>query len=179
MLLIGLFRLWLGASDEIEARHQPHDGLRYAEMADHLIAGRWLGPYDEMTLIREPGFPLWIRFVHATGMPLKLATDVFFILAALALSIALARAGLSRWAALIVFAGILFQPGSFYWNAQLAAETLYAPILLLSLAGFIAGASSRVPHRGCLIAGACPSWDQHSSPASRVRFSGSFARNGL
>ncbi len=145
ILFLAVLRCWLGAADGFEARHQPHDELRYAEMADSLIRGAegaWLGPYDELTLIREPGFPLWVALVHAIGLPLKVAADFLHAGASIAFALSLRRVGVSRRLSLLVLAGILFQPPSFYWNAHLAAEALYAPVLLLAMGALMSAAAT-------------------------------------
>ena len=64
-VLIAVFKLWLVAEDEVVARANPMDQLRYLEMAQALTHGEWLGEYHPLTLIREPGYPGWVALVAA------------------------------------------------------------------------------------------------------------------
>ena len=57
LLTLAALKLWLVHGEDVVAVHGNLDQLRYAQMADHLFAGRWLGPYDQLTLVRSPGFP--------------------------------------------------------------------------------------------------------------------------
>src|SRR5215813_118144 len=45
------------------------DGL-YLTLAHHLIHGEWLGPYNIVTLLKPPGYPLWIAANSFIGLPL-------------------------------------------------------------------------------------------------------------
>jgi hypothetical protein len=63
----------LVAGDEFVARANPLDQLRTLEIARELTHGQWLGAYDHLTLIREPGYPAWVALVHQAGPSLRLA----------------------------------------------------------------------------------------------------------
>src|ERR1043165_6438703 len=53
-------RLELTASLPTAYREAWVDDLLYAQTADHLIHGEWLGPYDVRILTKEPGYPLFL-----------------------------------------------------------------------------------------------------------------------
>ena len=89
------FKLWLVACDEIVARANPLDQVRYLEMARELSRGRWLGNYGLLTLIREPGFPAWVALVDGFGISLRLANEWLLLGASGLFCAALAAIGVS------------------------------------------------------------------------------------
>jgi hypothetical protein len=51
----------------------PHDDGLLARLAGSLIDGEWLGPYSDVTLVKGPGYPLFLALVWKLHLPLKLA----------------------------------------------------------------------------------------------------------
>ncbi len=137
LLLLACVKFWLVSHDEIVAQPIRHDQLRYAEMASSLMELRWLGRYNELTLTREPGFPLWIWAVHLTGVPLRLANEGLLVCAAIAFALSLRAAGLPVWVALGSYVVSIFNPYSIYWSTVLRTDTLYTPMLMAALAGVV------------------------------------------
>src|SRR5262245_19975207 len=138
--MASVLKLWLIAGDECTVRAAKHDQTRFAEMAGHLMDGEWLGPYNEMTLIREPGYPLWMLFVSQLGIPLRLGTECLYLTCSAAFAVAIAISG--RWnrvtLGLIVFGFLAFWPNMTFSNVEVRAETLFTPMLLLIGAGMTA-----------------------------------------
>jgi hypothetical protein len=133
-LLLTLAKLWLVGRNDVVAVAAPHDQLRFAEMAEALAAGRWLGDYSHMTLIRHVAYPIWLWLSGETGLPQRVGIELLLALSALALALALVRAGRGVVVALAVFACAVFQPQSLRLNDHLLADVFYAPIQLLALA---------------------------------------------
>jgi hypothetical protein len=136
-LLLAGFKLWLIASDEVVAWASPLDQQRYLEMALALTRGQWLGGYDHLTLIREPGFSGWVALVHHLGPPLRLATEVLLLSAAGLFCTALLRAGASPLAAAACYAVLALEPHSLVVNRDAMPAGFYLPVLLCALAGLI------------------------------------------
>lgn len=88
----------------------PHDDLYFAKAAEHLIRGQWLGPYDNMTLIKAPFYPFFLVGSFLTGLPLLLNETIFYLLSCLVLFLALAPLIKSRWWRLLLFAVMLYIP---------------------------------------------------------------------
>lgn len=137
LLFLGLLKLWLVWDYETIARLAPHDQSWYLEAAHYIIQGRWLGDYNSMTLIRPPGFPLWIAFIHWTRLPLSMATEITFILSAFLLTASFVKAGLPRLLGVLCYFCMIFLPASFRMNYEMEAENLYAPLLMFSIACMI------------------------------------------
>lgn len=147
--VLAALKLVLVGRDEIVAVFGVHDQLRFAEMAQALAAGDWLGRYDQMTLIRRPAYPLWLWLSGMTGVPQRVAIEILLIASALALGTALHRSGLSWPMSLAAFGAVTFAPPSLELNDHLLAEAFVAPVQAMSLACSIAllaakGARERV-----------------------------------
>ena len=69
-----LFKLWLVSAQTIFAIGPAsyHDAV-YLKLADALLRGEWLGPYDKFTLAHGPMYPLFIAGVYRLRIPLFLA----------------------------------------------------------------------------------------------------------
>lgn len=158
-MLLAVLKLWMTGRDEVVAINAPLDQLRYAEMAQALIDGHWLGDYTQNTLIREPGYPLWLWALDTCGgIPARLGIEVLLAGSALVLALSLWRAGLPQWLALLSFVYVAFEPHSFALDTQLLSDTLYAPVLVLVIGTSIhlcltAGSSKRF-RLGVLLGGA-------------------------
>jgi hypothetical protein len=133
-LALGLLKLWLAHGDEIIAVHNPWDQLRYAEMARELRAGRWLGPYNQATLIRSPAYPAWVALVGAFGVPLRIAVELLLVTAGVALAMVAQRSGARPWAAVAAAGFVIFVPFSFFINSQMLSESFTGPLTVLSIA---------------------------------------------
>jgi hypothetical protein len=132
---VALLKLWLVRDEEILAGPSAFDQVRYARMADSLMQGRWLGSYDALTLIRHPGYPLWIWLSGLLGgIPFRIAAELVLCASGLALAVSVARSGFPPWLGLLAHAAVVMQPDSLAINRQLFAENLYAPLLVLATA---------------------------------------------
>jgi hypothetical protein len=111
------------------------DDLFFVRAADHILAGRWLGPFDHRTLVKGVGYPLFLVTAHAFGVPKRLAEDVFLALAALVLAWALRRVGLSRATAFAACVCCLFSPSTYSLPiTRTVREGIYGSQTLLVLA---------------------------------------------
>jgi hypothetical protein len=49
-----------------------HDGQLFTDIGISLASGHWLGPYNERTLIKGMGYPLFLAVGHFFGIPINL-----------------------------------------------------------------------------------------------------------
>jgi hypothetical protein len=147
------FKLWLVAGQDLIARQNPLDQLRYLQMAETLVQGRWLGSYGPLTLIREPGYSFWVALVHELGVPLRWANETLLLLAAAAFSSGLRRAGLSRGATFACFSVVVLEPHSLVVNRDALPASFYLPGLLLAVAGLLRSALAETAARRAVHAG--------------------------
>jgi len=136
VLLAGC-KLWLVGEDEIVAAGNPLDQIRYLQMAQELIRGAWLGDFDRLTLIREPGYPLWIALNYQLGLSLRLANELLLLAGAALFCASLLSAGVSSGVAAAAFAVLVFEPHSFVVNRDALPASFYLSVLLCALAGLI------------------------------------------
>lgn len=135
MLVAAILKLCLVSDLEILARFQPLDDLWQVNAA---ARSYWFARgYDWMMYVRLPVYPLWMRIVQATGLPLRLGIELTFIASALVFALTLVRCRIPRAVAALVYSVIVFHPASFDLFNYTLAETLYAPALLLALSALI------------------------------------------
>ena len=146
-------KLWLTAVFPLEAIGWAiYDDRWFVERGLSILAGSWLGEYDHMTLIKGPGYPLWIALCGALRLPLLFAQQLLYALASLAVVRALApvvRAPLARAAMFVV---LLFNPMTFAFDigTRVAREGIYPALGLLVFAA-VAGAVLRAGAKGIFL----------------------------
>ena len=92
-----------------------HDDGWYTTKAYLIASGQWLGAYDQYTLMKGPGYPLFLVLVSASGIPLALAEAALFALALGLLCLNLARLS-----------------GAYRTCAGIFVLTLWHPVFLVS-----------------------------------------------
>ncbi len=132
-----LLRLWLTNDLSIAARPiAPHDDALFVRLADSIIHGHWLGKYDELTLAKGPGYPLYIAANYALHIPLLLAEQLLYISFCLLFLLAIRP---WRWPSVLqlsLLASLLFHPASFPTGslAHVTREGIYPALSGLVLA---------------------------------------------
>lgn len=80
---------------------------------DNILAGSWLGPYDYLTLLKNPGYPMLLALGSALHIPYGILFALFLATAALLFAIAIRPLVPSRWIRLGAFTMLLFVPSLF------------------------------------------------------------------
>lgn len=139
MVALVAFKLWLVAWQDVGAEGSARfDDALFIQLAQHLQAGDWLGPYNERTLIKGPVYPIWIAVTASLGLPLLTAQHMLHAAAAAAIAFALRRVVPNAWARLAVFAALLFDPATYEITAtRVTREGLYTPLAMFVVAGLI------------------------------------------
>ena len=119
------------------ARHD--DGL-FIEMARSLAAFHWLGPYNQFTLAKGPGYPAFLALASVLGLSSSLAHALFHCFA-IGLFVALCHRYLRSYLlSAILFTLLLWDPASFLGqNLRILRDTIYYGQVLLCF-GFLAHA---------------------------------------
>jgi len=111
------------------------DDELFIHTARYLKAGHWLGPYNDVTLVKGMMYPLFICATSLAAIPLKVAEQAAY-LAAAALTAGLARRRFgNNHLALVLFGLLAFNP--VLWNVKLARvirEGLYVSLSLAVVA---------------------------------------------
>jgi hypothetical protein len=149
IIIASATKLWLTAARTVEAvGWAAHDDFWFTEKARSILEGRWLGDYSHMTLIKGPGYPLWIALIGSQHIPLLFAQQLLYALACLAVCRALAPALQSSVARLALFVVLLFNPMTFSDEiaTRITREGFYPALTLLVFAG-VAGMILRLDAR--------------------------------
>ena len=154
-IVLAALKLLLVSREEIIAVFAPHDDLNYLLAAQRWY---WFGHgYNYMMYIRQPIYPLWAALVHLSGIPLRIAIEVIFLVGAYCLARALLAAGQLWYVSAVCFAAIVFHPVSFRVFNRALSDSFYAAVLLFAMAAVIAMWVKRnTPHwrRYALLTGA-------------------------
>lgn len=113
-----------------------HDDALYIKLATRLASGMWLGGFGNRTLVKGPGYPLWIALNYSLGLPLLLMQQLLYIGAGLVLIMALRRRVKNDLALVGLYALFLFNPMTFSDQmTRVLREGIYPALAVLILAG--------------------------------------------
>ncbi len=139
-------KLWLVAFWRVAAfSFAGYDDLWFLRKARSILDGHWLGPYDHLTLIKGPAYPLWIAFTSSLHVPLLFAQQVLYVIAAFILVRAVAPLIRSPLWRLALFVVVVFNPMTFADDLPsiVSREHFTSSMALLIVAG-AAGALFRI-----------------------------------
>src|SRR5437868_989407 len=78
-LLLTALKLWLIRGQGVHAiGGAGRDDQIILELAQHLVRGEWLGPYNDLTLTQGSFYSLFIAAVFWLGVPLFLAQQLLY-----------------------------------------------------------------------------------------------------
>ncbi len=145
MIILVLARLWLVEAQDFLATYTPHDDYLFIHLARSILSGQWLGSYNQVTLVKGPGYPLFIAFAHHTGLPLLLVQQLLYSFLSVIVVIALRPLVKNRWPLVILFALILLNPFMYNYPASGRAFRLGLSMpLVLAVFGCMIGLMARV-----------------------------------
>ena len=136
-LTLILTKLWLVDGQRLTAYGSlTIDDNWFIRRAAAISTGDWLGPFEYRTLIKQPGYPLFIAAAHFTRIPLLHAEHLFYAAAAAMVIVALRPLLPSRRRRVIAFALLLFNPMTM--NTPISARVdragIYPAMVMLLLA---------------------------------------------
>jgi len=103
--------------------------------AHDLAAGRWLGPYSQMTLMKGPGYSIFLALCYSLGVSAILAQALLNVAACSLFARAIWSLSGSWLLAAAVFAGCLWHP--YLFPARMIRDDIYAAQTLIYLACLI------------------------------------------
>lgn len=127
-------KLVLVSHDEIEIRTADDTG--YAVCASAMY---WGAPFQPYSYARQPAYPLLIVLVQALGVPMRLAIELLWFGACIALATSVRRCGLSVWAALGVHVLTFLTPLSLWLFNRLLPDAFFGVCMVSLIAGMSAG----------------------------------------
>src|SRR5206468_683304 len=131
------FSLWLRAGHPIQALGDAaYDDLLFVRLADFIGSGQWLGPYDHLTMAKGAAYSLFMAINQRTGIPLKLAEQLMYLVASATFVTSIRRVCPSNRASVAIFAVLALNPQP--WTpdvgGRVVRENLYTSLSLLGLA---------------------------------------------
>lgn len=141
-LLIALLSLTLNVETSTIVLAGIYDNERYLDMAQAIVDGQWLGPYNYLTLIRLPLYPLFLAVNALLDTRLPLFQHLALLVSFLVLCVALRHNGLSRGRTLLTLILCSFNPVTLFLPRAVLTETLAVIVLTLVFAaclGLFAG----------------------------------------
>src|SRR4029077_2125067 len=112
-----------------------HDDGHYMFQAKSILEGQWLGTYDGMTLIKGPGFPLFLALGRITGLPYPVPLAAFEFISFALLSFVVGRLANSPRLAIILLVTLAAFP--WMWSGPLLRvfrDGFYTSLLFVLLA---------------------------------------------
>jgi hypothetical protein len=140
-VLIAAVQLWLMAAQPVFAIGPAgHDDRLYLILAEQLLHGQWLGPYNQMTLAKGPAYPLFVATTLWMGIPLPLAQHLLYLGAAWLMMRAVRPLLRSDGWALVLLAALLWQPMAYELPVlgRVLRQGLYTPCTLVVFASLAA-----------------------------------------
>ncbi|MDR3575070.1 MAG: hypothetical protein P4L50_14515 [Anaerolineaceae bacterium] len=112
-----------------------HDDDLFIRGALNLLAGHWLGPYDNLTLAKGPFYPIWIAVNWIVGLPILVSQGLFYAASCMVLVRALRNWIGSEIAIFCLFIFLLFSPMPFgVGQLRVMREGIYGPMTILIVA---------------------------------------------
>lgn len=109
-LLIAGFVVAFSARPAIVLSYAIIDDTLFMNLGRRLASGQWLGPYNELTLAKGPGFPAFLALANVLGTPYPLSLALLFASCASFAAIVSAKLMRSAGAGLAMLAALLLTP---------------------------------------------------------------------
>ncbi|MBK9237817.1 MAG: hypothetical protein IPO19_18290 [Rhodoferax sp.] len=107
-----------------------YDDALFLRLAQYLTQGAWLGPYTATTLVKGPGFPLWLAAVHGLQLPVATAASLTYGAACSAIFVALRPWIAGARQRVLIFAALLACPAALS-DFAVMRELIYPALTLL------------------------------------------------
>lgn len=152
IIILIVLRLWIVEVIDLIATAATYDEELFVNLAKHILDGNWLGPYNQLTLVKGPGYPLFIAIAHHTGIPLITAEQLLYSLVCVLVVFALRPLFKAQWPLAIIFTIILFNPFMHSYSAlgRVFRLGIYMPLSLCIFGlfiGLLVRAGSSFPKR--------------------------------
>jgi len=139
-IILVAVKIWLVLAFGMRAAGNAQaDDRLFVALAEHILHGDWLGPYDRFTLVKGPFFSIWIAAAFLAHVPLTLSYQLLHIAACGLLLVALRPIVPSGVGRLALFAVLLFDPSTYSAMASwVIRDAIYMPMTIVILACVVA-----------------------------------------
>ena len=134
---VSALSLILRAHVPITVAGEPVDDLLFVRGATYLAHGQWLGPFDQFTLVKGPGYPAFIAAMYRSGVSLKVGEQLTYLLASAAIAGCIWVVTRRRAVTLAAYAVLALDPVNFStYGSRLIRDGWYSSICMLFVATF-------------------------------------------
>jgi hypothetical protein len=141
IFVILLIRLILATGVRVWAfsDNQYDDGMMLRDAAN-LIAGNWLGKFDQYTLAKGITFPLYLSIIHKIGLPFIFGNVLLCFAASLTFVMVIKKIIQNRNSLIIIYTILMFNPiASASWTFQRAyRDSIYSYLVVILFSLIIA-----------------------------------------
>ncbi len=116
-VLLVAVKLWLVNAHQLMATNTPHDDLLFVTQAHNILSGQWLGPYNQLTLIKGQFYPLFIALSYYLNLPLLVSQQLLYALASFVAVWAVYPLVRHKWLLALCFIFLLLNPFSYNYPA--------------------------------------------------------------
>jgi hypothetical protein len=136
---LAVLRVWLGSRQLQAIGFAWYDDRWFLDRALDILSGRWLGPYNERTLMKGPVYPLFVAAVSSQRIPLLIAQQTLYAVSCIAAMVSSAPLLRGRLCQSAFLAVLLFNPMSFADDVatRVTREGFYQALTLLVAAGLV------------------------------------------
>ncbi|MCE7530736.1 hypothetical protein [Polynucleobacter sp. IMCC 29146] len=125
----------------------PHDDLLYFRLAESIANLKWLGVFDQTTLIKGFAYPFFLSLSIFFKIPLRILESILICSSALYFIIAIYRAFPNKIILTLIYGAIIFYPFQYSLiSFRLLRDMIYLPLLLLIISSLYLMYLDRVDH---------------------------------
>lgn len=137
---VWLFSLWLKSGIPIMAIGPSRlDDALFLRLAHSLLAGHWLGTFDETTLAKGMFYSLFAAMACLADVRLKMAEQLLYLAVCAGLAAWVGRRAARPWLGWVLFAALAFNPLMWLpFMARAIREGIYISLSLLALGLWVA-----------------------------------------
>ncbi len=123
------------------------DDFLFVRGATFMAHGQWLGPFDQLTLAKGPGYPVFIALMHRYNVALKVGEQLTYLFAVAALAGCVWVVTRRTAVALVAFMVLALDPVNFSThNSQIIRDGWYASLSTLFVATFFLAVYGAATH---------------------------------
>ncbi len=144
-VLLAVFRLVLCSAQQVYLTPDEGglDDMLMFSMAQNIVKGQWLGPYNWLTLSKHSFFALWLAGLNVLGVPYLLGGQLLWTAASALTAWAFSPLLRRRWASFLLFGFLLFNPAAvanpapFGFISRVYRDNIFPALCLLCVAGMV------------------------------------------
>ncbi len=135
-LVMAAIKLYLVWNSPLIARITEVDDDLFISHAWNILHGKWLGRYNPYTLVKGPGYPLWIALTHFLHIRLLLAQQFLYVFACIVITSVCRPIIKLNVGMLLLFTVLLFNPMSDdpQVTQRAVRDAFYATFIMLLVA---------------------------------------------